>query len=67
MYINFHNGFIKGSPDYKKEIEKIFFSELISENYCRVDFVEENVYITQDFVYSCVNNKFSFPPFLAIK
>ena len=58
MYINFHNGFIKGSPDYKKEIEKIFFSELISENYCRVDFVEENVYITQDFVYSCVNNNY---------
>ena len=58
IYIRFHDGFIKGSPDYRKEIEKIFFSELISKKYCKVDYAEENLYISQDFVYSCVNNNY---------
>ena len=53
IYIRFHDGFIKGSPDYRKEIEKIFFSELISKKYCKVDYAEENLYIKIRHNYFC--------------
>ena len=58
IYINFHNGFINGNPAYQKNVEQLFFSDLISRKFCKVDFIEENLDITQYFVYSCVNNEY---------
>ena len=57
MQISIINGFIKGSSLYRKEIEKIFFMELIKKNLCKVEHIEENVYYNLYFIYSCENNK----------
>ena len=51
------SGFIKGSSLYRKEIDKIFFSELIKNNLCKVDLLDENVFPNEYYVYSCENNK----------
>ena len=51
------SGFIKGSSLYRKEIDKIFFSELIKNNLCNVDLLDENVFPNEYYVYSCENNK----------
>ena len=29
---------------------------MISKNLCRIDYVDENIYVSQDIVYSCENN-----------
>lgn len=58
IYIYSHKGFIKGSVEYRKEIEAIFFKELINKNLCKIDYVSENNYISQDYIYSCVNNDY---------
>ena len=57
MKFRFNYGFIRGTNAYKKEIDKIFFNELINRNLCKVEYLEENVYINQYYVYSCNNNK----------
>lgn len=57
MQISIINGFIKGSSLYRKEIEKIFFMELIKKNLCKVEHIEENVYYNLYFIYSYENNK----------
>ena len=51
------SGFIKGSSLYRKEIDKIFFSELITNNLCTVELLDENVFPNEYYVYSCENNK----------
>ena len=57
MKISFTSGFIKGNYNYRNNIDKIFFSELIKDNLCKIEKLEENVYISQHIVYSCINNK----------
>ena len=57
MQISIISGFIRGSFLYRKEIEKIFFSELIKNNLCKIEHIEENVYNNLYFIYSCENNK----------
>ena len=52
----FTSQFIKGSNEFKNEIDKIFFNELIKNNLCRIDIIEENILIAKDTVYSCENN-----------
>ena len=51
------SGFIKGSSLYRKEIDKIFFSELIKNNLCVVELLDENIFPNEYYVYSCENNK----------
>ena len=55
--VKFNTEFIKGSLTFKYEIENIFFNELIEKNLCRSENVEENIYISQDTVYSCENSE----------
>lgn len=55
--IKFDSEFIKGTKDFKSEIDTIFFSELFSTNLCTRDIIEENIYISRDLVYSCINNE----------
>ena len=50
------NGFIIGTSTYKKKIEKAFFNELINENLCKIDIIEDNINSGEFFVYSCDNN-----------
>ena len=57
MIFSLTNGFIRGTNPYKKEIDKIFFNDLINKNLCKMEYIEENVYINQYFIYSCNNNK----------
>ena len=57
MRISFTSGFIKANHNYRNNIEKLFFSELIKDNLCKTENLEENVYISQHIVYSCINNK----------
>ena len=56
LSISFTSELIRGSIAYKNETDKIFFNDLISKNICSIDYVEENIYITQDIVYSCENS-----------
>ena len=49
--------FIKGTVNYKKKIEKLFFSELIKDKKCEVELLGENVFPNEYYVYSCNNNK----------
>ena len=57
VQISFTSGFIKGTDLYRKEIEKFFFEELIIEELCKVEYVNENVYTSDYYIYSCNNNK----------
>ena len=57
MKLSLISGFIKGSSYYRKEIDKIYFSELIKNNLCLVDLLDENVFPNEYYVYSCENNK----------
>jgi len=57
IQINFTSGFIKGTDSYRKEIEKIFFEELINEDLCKVEYLSENLYTNDYYIYSCNNNK----------
>ena len=56
LSISFTSELIRGSIVYKNETDKIFFNDLISKKICRIDYVEENIYITQDIIYSCENS-----------
>ena len=56
LSISFTSEFIRGSEAYKNETDKIFFNDLISKNICRIDCVEENIYISKDIIYSCENS-----------
>ena len=51
------NGFIKGTPLYKKEIEKLFFAELIKNNVCKCEMVDENIFPFEYNIYSCEKNE----------
>ena len=57
MKINFSGAFILGSTLYRKEIDKLFFSELIKNKLCKVDLLDENIFPFHYYVYSCENNK----------
>ena len=57
MQISLITGFIKGSSLYRKEIDKIFFSELMKKNICISELLDENVYPNEYYVYSCENNE----------
>ena len=57
MKISFSGAFIQGSTLYRKEIDKLFFSELIKNQLCTVEFLEENIFPFEYYVYSCENNK----------
>ena len=54
--ISFTSALIMGSLIYKNETDNIFFNDLISKNICRIDYVYENIYMSQDIIYSCENN-----------
>ena len=56
IQISFTSGFIKGSNLYKKEIETVFFKELIKNDLCKVEFLSENLYTNEYYIYSCSNN-----------
>ena len=56
LSIKFASDFFKASIGYKNATDKIFFDELIEEGLCRIDYVNENIYISSDIVYSCENN-----------
>ena len=56
LSISFTSEFIRGSEAYKNETDKIFFNDLISKNICRIDYVEENIYVSKDIIYSCDNS-----------
>ena len=55
--ININTGFIRGSNIYQNEIEKIFFSDLLKNKLCILEYLEENVYENKYYIYSCENNK----------
>ena len=57
IQINFTSGFIKGTDLYRKEIEKVFFEELINEELCKVEYINENLYTNNYYIYSCNNGK----------
>ena len=56
MQISFISGFIKGTTSYRIKIEEIFFNELIIKNLCKMDVIQENVYLTSYYVFSCENS-----------
>ena len=56
LTFKFNSEFIKGNKDFKNEIDNIFFNELFSKNICKIDIVEENIFINKDIVYSCENS-----------
>ena len=57
VQISFTSGFIKGTHLYRKEIDSIFFEDLIKKELCKVEILSENVYNNQYFIYSCNNDK----------
>lgn len=57
MKINFNTAFIKGSTFYQKEINKVFFSELIKNDLCNFELLEENIFTNEYILYSCINNE----------
>ena len=57
MQISFSSGFIQGSTNYRKEIDKSFFNELIKNKLCKFELLEENVFPNEYYLYSCENNK----------
>ena len=56
LSISFTSALIRGSLMFKNETDKIFFNDLISKNICRIEYVDENIYVSKDIVYSCENN-----------
>ena len=54
--ISFTSSLIRGSLIYKNETDRLFFNDLISKSICRIDYVYENIYMSQDIIYSCENN-----------
>ena len=56
IFFKFNSEFMRASMTFKKEIDNIFFNEMISQDLCRIDSIKENIYISQDIVYSCENN-----------
>ena len=54
--ISFKTAFIKGSGLYRKEINIIFFSELIKNGLCSLELIEENIFVNEYLIYSCTNN-----------
>ena len=66
--ISFTSALIRGSLMFKNETDNIFFNDLISKNICRIEYVDENIYMSQDILYSCENNNIiqekikTFPP-----
>ena len=57
MQFSFITGFIKGSALYRREIDKIFFSELVKNKLCEVELLKEYVYYNEYYIYSCINNE----------
>jgi hypothetical protein len=56
IQISFISGFIKGSNLYRKEIENSFFADLIKKDLCKVEYLNENLYTNDYYIYSCSNN-----------
>ena len=56
LNIKFTADFFKASIAYKNATDKIFFNEMIEKGLCRIDYINENIYISSDIVYSCENN-----------
>ena len=56
IQISFTSGFIKGTNLYRKEIDDIFFKDLINKELCKIDYLEENLYTNSYYIYSCTNN-----------
>ena len=56
MQISIISGFIKGTTSYRLKIEEVFFNELIEKKLCKMDVFQENVYLTDYFVFSCEND-----------
>ena len=54
--ISFKTAFIKGSGLYRKEINIIFFSELIKNGLCSLEIIKENIFENEYLIYSCTNN-----------
>lgn len=57
IQISFTSGFIKGTHLYRKEIENYFFEDLINKELCKIEYLSENLYTNEYFIYSCNNNK----------
>ena len=57
IQIRLGSGFIKGTNLYRKEIDKIFFEDLISKELCKVENLNENIYTNKYFIYSCNNEE----------
>ena len=55
--IKFTSAFIKGTFAYKNEIDKIFFNDLINKNICRIDYIKDNVVVSENIIYSCDNSE----------
>ena len=56
LSISFTSSLFRGSHMFKNETDNLFFNDLISKNLCRIDYVDENIYVSQDIIYSCENN-----------
>ena len=56
LSLSFTSELIRGSLIFKNETDNIFFNDLISKNICRIDYVDENIYMSKDIIYSCENN-----------
>ena len=55
--IKFISDFIKGSSNFKNEIDKLFFNDLFEKKLCKGENIDEHIFITHDLIYSCENNK----------
>ena len=55
--IKFNSDFIKGSSNFKNEIDKLFFNDLFEKKLCKGENIDEHIFITHDLIYSCENNK----------
>ena len=56
MEISINSGLIKGTTSDRLKIEEVFFKELIEKKLCKMDVFQENLYLTDYFVFSCENN-----------
>ena len=57
IQISLTSGFIKGTHLYKQEIENTFFEDLIKKELCQVEYLSENIYTNEYYIYSCKNDK----------
>ena len=69
IQIAFTSGFIKGSNLYRKEIENAFFADLIKNELCKLEYLNENLYTNNYYIYSCSNDpividKINYFPYL---